>query len=209
MFEKQGSEGLHAASSGHAPFSVSDWKSMSKAEQESVLMNYRLAFRKVGYVNWCEALGTVLANDEVKDGLSERGGFPVVQKEMMQWSLRVTAYAERLLNGMDSIQWSESLKTVQRNWIGRSEGAFIDFKVADQKNVDIKVFTTRPDTIFGCTFLVLAPDHDLVPSLRSNAEKKSIDALLEKSKLKSSETKTSGQKTVDGAWTGAYASNHE
>ncbi len=204
LFEKMGSSGVKAASSTHTSFTAADWISMSKADQASILMNYRLAFRKVGYVNWCEALGTVLANDEVKDGLSERGGYPVVQKEMMQWSLRVTAYAERLLNGMDTIQWSESLKTIQRNWIGRSEGAFIDFKVADQNDTSIKVFTTRPDTIFGCTFLVLAPDHHLVPSLRSDSEKNSIDSFLEKSKLKSSETKTAGQKTVDGAWTGAY-----
>jgi leucyl-tRNA synthetase len=115
-------------------------------------------------VNWCEALGTVLANDEVKDGVSERGGFPVVQKEMLQWSLRITAYAERLLSGLDQVEWSESLKTIQRNWIGKSEGAYVDFKIADHPS-SVRVFTTRPDTIFGCTFMVLAPDHDLVASI--------------------------------------------
>ena len=118
-------------------FSADNWKAMTAKEKESILMNYRLAFRKVGHVNWCEALGTVLANDEVKDGLSERGGFPVIQKEMMQWSLRVTAYAERLLTGMDTIQWSESLKTIQRNWIGRSEGDY-DFKFADESGKFVK-----------------------------------------------------------------------
>ena len=204
-FTKEGSAGVKAACSEHKPFSASDWLNMSKAEQESMLMNYRLAFRKVGYVNWCEALGTVLANDEVKDGLSERGGFPVVQKEMMQWSLRVTAYAERLLNGMDTIQWSESLKTIQRNWIGRSEGAFIDFKVAGHDPLVVKIFTTRPDTIFGCSFVVVAPDHDIVSTIRTAAQREAIDAFLEKSKLKSADVKTAGQKTVEGAWTGAYA----
>ena len=161
-FEKYGSADIQAAASAHPAFTPEQWAAMPLVEQEAILMNYRLAFRKVGYVNWCEALGTVLANDEVKDGLSERGGFPVIQKEMMQWSLRVTAYAERLLQGMDSIQWSESLKTIQRNWIGRSEGAFVDFQVDGHEGKAVKVFTTRPDTIFGCTFLVLAKDHDLV-----------------------------------------------
>ncbi|HQW27088.1 MAG TPA: class I tRNA ligase family protein, partial [Saprospiraceae bacterium] len=169
-FEKEGSTGIQAAASSHAPFSADQWHGMTATEKEAIVMNYRLAFRKVGYVNWCEALGTVLANDEVKDGVSERGGFPVIQKEMMQWSLRVTAYAERLLQGMDTIQWSESLKTIQRNWIGRSEGAFIDFKIANE-NHSIRVFTTRPDTIFGSTFLVLANDHDLVSLITSEGQK--------------------------------------
>lgn len=204
VFERNGSSGVKAVASLHKPFSASDWKSMTKAEQEAILMNYRLAYRKIGYVNWCEALGTVLANDEVKDGLSERGGFPVVQKEMMQWSLRITAYAERLLNGMDSLQWSESLKTIQRNWIGRSEGAYIDFKVADA-DVAVKIFTTRPDTIFGCTFMVLAPDHDLVKEITTSSQKAIIETFVEKNKNKAADTKAASQKTVDGAWTGAYA----
>jgi leucyl-tRNA synthetase len=204
VFEKNGSSGVQAVASLHKPFSASGWKSMTNAEQEAILMNYRLAYRKIGYVNWCEALGTVLANDEVKDGLSERGGFPVVQKEMMQWSLRITAYAERLLTGMDSLQWSESLKTIQRNWIGRSEGAYIDFKVADA-DVAVKIFTTRPDTIFGCTFMVLAPDHDLVKEITTSSQKAIIEAFIEKNKNRAADTKASSQKTVDGAWTGAYA----
>ena len=165
IFEAEGSTNVNAAASSHDPFSADQWLGMTKAEQNTILMNYRLAYRKVGYVNWCEALGTVLANDEVKDGLSERGGFPVVQKEMLQWSLRITAYAERLLEGMNTLQWSESMKSVQRNWIGKSEGAFIHFQVVNQPDVNIKVFTTRPDTIYGATFIVLAPDHDLVPVL--------------------------------------------
>ena len=205
LFEKNGSEGVHASTSIHQPFSSSDWKSMTAAGKESILMNYRLAYRKIGYVNWCEALGTVLANDEVKDGLSERGGFPVVQKEMMQWSLRITAYAERLLQGMDSIQFSDSLKSIQRNWIGKSEGALIDFQVVDQNDVCIKIFTTRPDTIFGCTFIVLAPDHELVPSLTSPGQEGPVSELIEKSKVKSTEPKTTASKKAEGTWTGAYA----
>src|SRR5207342_1739185 len=122
VFKEQGSKGVNAACSKHEAFTSEQWSRMTEAEQSAVLMNYRLAYRKVGYVNWCEALGTVLANDEVKDGVSERGGFPVVQKEMLQWSLRITAYAERLLSGMNHLDWNESLKTIQRNWIGRSEG---------------------------------------------------------------------------------------
>jgi leucyl-tRNA synthetase len=204
-FEKNGSADIDAAASAHPAFSPDQWTAMSATEQEAILMNYRLAFRKVGYVNWCEALGTVLANDEVKDGLSERGGFPVIQKEMMQWSLRVTAYAERLLQGMDTIQWSESLKTIQRNWIGRSEGAFIDFQVDGHQGHAVKVFTTRPDTIFGCTFLVLAKDHDLVSLITSAAQEASVNDFLETSKSKSTDPKSPGQKTTAGAWTGAYA----
>jgi len=203
-FEKNGSSGIHAAASPHPPFSADQWFGMTPAKKETIVMNYRLAFRKVGYVNWCEALGTVLANDEVKDGVSERGGFPVIQKEMMQWSLRVTAYAERLLQGMDTIQWSESLKTIQRNWIGRSEGAFIEFKVANE-NHSVRVFTTRPDTIFGSTFLVLANDHDLVSLITSEGQKEIVNTFVDQSKEKSSDPKSAGQKSTAGAWTGAYA----
>ncbi len=205
VFEKTGSVGVQAGSSSHPAFNATEWNAMTSAEQEAVLMNYRLAFRKVGYVNWCEALGTVLANDEVKDGVSERGGFPVIQKEMMQWSLRVTAYAERLLQGMETIQWSESLKTIQRNWIGKSEGAYIDFRIEGMEEVSVKVFTTRPDTIFGCTFLVLAKDHDLVSSLTTVSQEHSIAAFIGQSNAKSTDSRTAGQKTTDGAWTGSYA----
>ncbi|MEO5906161.1 MAG: class I tRNA ligase family protein [Saprospiraceae bacterium] len=203
-FEKIGSAGVNAASSKHEPFTPEDWNNMSPIEQSNMLMNYRLAYRKSGYVNWCEALGTVLANDEVKDGVSERGGFPVVQREMLQWSLRITAYAERLLSGMEHLQWNESLKTIQRNWIGKSEGAFVDFRVAD-KNISIKVFTTRPDTIFGATFLVLAPDHNLVPLITSENKKDDVQAFVDSSKIKSSSQRAAGTKTVEGVWTGGNA----
>jgi leucyl-tRNA synthetase len=199
-FEKSGSHGINAVASTQVNFDASAWKAMPTNEQEAVLMNYRLAFRKVGYVNWCEALGTVLANDEVKDGLSERGGHPVVQREMMQWSLRVTAYAERLLSGMETIQWSESLKTIQRNWIGRSEGGFIDFKIAGADSLSVKVFTTRPDTIFGCTFLVLAKDHDLVPKLTTTDQQEVVSRFAGQT----APSKTIGQKTTEGVWTGSY-----
>ncbi|MDQ3017214.1 MAG: leucine--tRNA ligase [Bacteroidota bacterium] len=201
-FANSGSENVNAVASPHSPFTAEQWNAMTAAEQNGVLMNYRLAFRKVGYVNWCEALGTVLANDEVKDGVSERGGFPVVQKEMLQWSLRITAYAERLLSGMDDLQWNESLKTIQRNWIGKSQGAYVDFKIADTSQ-SIKIFTTRPDTIFGATFMVLAPDHDLVTMIASNDRKEAIAAFAEKAKNKT--TNRTGIKTTEGMWTGAMA----
>lgn len=204
IFEKAGSQGVSAMASFHAPFTAEEWKSMSEAEKSALLMNYRLAYRKSGYVNWCEALGTVLANDEVKDGLSERGGFPVVQKEMLQWSLRITAYAERLLTGMDELDWNESLKTIQRNWIGRSEGAYVDFKVDGIEDTSIRIFTTRPDTIYGASFMVLAPDHDLVSKITPDGFKARVTEYGEKSKSKTSSQRT-GQKTVDGIWTGAYA----
>ena len=205
IFEKEGNAGVNAASSKQKIFTASEWAGMSEAERSNVLMNYRLAYRKIGYVNWCEALGTVLANDEVKDGVSERGGFPVVQREMLQWSLRITAYAERLLSGMDELQWNESLKTIQRNWIGKSEGAFVDFTVADSSAGPIKIFTTRPDTIFGATFMVLAPDHDLVPEITTLSQKDAVESFRDISKNKSASQKVIGQKTVDGVWTGAHA----
>ncbi len=205
IFEDQGSRGVNAASSSHEAFSAEQWSAMTKAEQSTMLMNYRLAYRKIGYVNWCEALGTVLANDEVKDGRSERGGFPVIQKEMLQWSLRITAYAERLLDGMESLQWSESMKTIQRNWIGKSEGAFIDFQIVDQPDDLIKVFTTRPDTLFGSTFIVLTPDHDLVPLLTVIDQQSAVETFKEKSKNKTAEQQIPGQKTLDGMWLGSYA----
>ncbi|MEO6132958.1 MAG: leucine--tRNA ligase [Saprospiraceae bacterium] len=205
IFESDGSAGVNAAASSHEPFSGDQWHAMNTTEQSAYLMNYRLAFRKVGYVNWCEGLGTVLANDEVKDGLSERGGFPVIQKEMLQWSLRITAYADRLLHGMDTLEWSESMKTVQRNWIGRSEGAFIYFPFVDQQDISIKVFTTRPDTIYGATFIVLAPDHDLVPVLTSVEKLMEVNDFSERVKNKPTDQKTSSQKKPDGVWLGTYA----
>lgn len=205
IFNYEGNVNVNAASSQKIIFSREEWQDMSAEQKNVVLMNYRLAYRKVGYVNWCEALGTVLANDEVKDGVSERGGFPVVQKEMLQWSLRITAYAERLLNGMEGLQWTESLKTIQKNWIGKSEGAYIDFEIAESENLSIKIFTTRPDTIFGVTFMVLAPDHDLVARVTTAQYRAKVDAFIDKSKNKTSAQRAAGQKTLDGIWTGGHA----
>ena len=169
-------------------------------------MNYRLAYRKTTYVNWCEALGTVLANDEVKDGVSERGGFPVEKRPMLQWSLRITAYAERLLNDLDLVEWSEALKTMQRNWIGRSEGAQMFFDIVDHDG-QIEIFTTRPDTIFGATFMVLAPEHDLVSQLTTTEQEDSIEEYLQYVKGRSEVERMSEVKKVTGAFTGAYAIN--
>ena len=161
VFEKDGNSNVNAANSQDIVFSADEWNEYSDIQKDEVLMNYRLAYRKVGFVNWCEELGTVLANDEVKDGLSERGGFPVIKNPMRQWALRITAYAERLLTGLNSVDFSEALKTQQRNWIGRSEGARMFFNLQNH-NTAIEVFTTRPDTLHGVTFMVLAPEHPLV-----------------------------------------------
>ena len=165
-------------------FSAEEWNSWSEARKEEVLHNYRLAFRADTLVNWCPALGTVLANDEVKDGLSVRGGFPVEQKQMKQWQLRVTAYAERLLNELDNLEWSDSLKDIQRNWIGRSEGAqmFFQIKNSDKK---LEIFTTRPDTVFGVTFMVLAPEHKWLSELTTNEYRDRVDEYVNQTKKRS------------------------
>ena len=179
---------------------------MSEAEKEATLQNYRLAFRADTLVNWCPGLGTVLANDEVKDGLSVRGGFPVEQKQMKQWQLRVTAYAQRMLDGLDQLEWSDSLKEIQRNWIGRSEGAqlFFGLKGTDEK---LEVFTTRPDTIFGVTFMVLAPEHELVEQLTTPEYKEAVEAYLAETKKRSERERMADTKRVSGQFTGAYAIN--
>jgi leucyl-tRNA synthetase len=204
IFETSGSPGVSAAHSFEGSFTAEEWKSKSKVEQDKILMNYRLAYRKVGYVNWCEALGTVLANDEVKDGLSERGGFPVEKKAMTQWSLRITAYAERLLNELNDLEWSDALKTMQRNWIGRSEGARVFFGL-DGHEDSIEIFTTRPDTIFGSTFMVLAPEHDLVQKITTEEQRAEIDAYIDYVNSRSERERMSEVKEVTGAFTGAYA----
>ncbi|MBK6372555.1 MAG: class I tRNA ligase family protein [Saprospiraceae bacterium] len=169
-FEENGSEGVNAVATSKMEFTAEQWNSSTPKEQDDILMNYRLMYRKYSTVNWCEELGTVLANDEIKDGLSERGGYPVIKKPMMQWSMRTTAYAQRLLNGLDKVDWPESLKIMQRNWIGRSEGAKMSFslKGRDEK---IEIFTTRPDTIFGVSFMVLAPEHPMVDQLTIETQK--------------------------------------
>ena len=145
-------------------FSAKEWNTFDKKQQESILLKYRLAYLSETWVNWCPELGTVLANDEVKDGLSERGGFAVEQKKMKQWSLRITAYAERLLKGLNDIEWSDSIKEIQKNWIGKSKGALIRFDIHNRSNY-IEIFTTRPDTIYGASFIVISPEHPLILSL--------------------------------------------
>lgn len=206
LFEKEGNQRVDAASSESLSFSASEWKSFSPIVKDSVLMNYRLAFRKVTYVWWCEALGTVLANDEVKDGVSERGGYPVERKPMLQWSLRITAYAERLLRDMEELEWSDSMKKMQSNWIGRSEGAQLFFNV-DGSNEKIEVYTTRPDTIFGATFMVLAPEHHLVAMLTKNDQRKEVEDYLKYVNARSERDRMAEVKEMTGAFTGAYAIN--
>ncbi len=205
IFEQSGNATVDAATSQVRVFTAAEWKAMSKADQQETLMNYRLAYRKVGYVNWCEALGTVLANDQVKDGLSERGGHPVEQKALTQWYLRITAYADRLLYDLDTIDWSDALKTIQSNWIGRSLGASLYFEVADSDH-RIDIFTTRPDTIFGATYMVLAPEHDLVDQLVTDEQRSKIDDYVRYVKAKS-EIERMAEKKVSGEFTGAYAIN--
>ena len=203
VFEKSGNETINAASSQESTFSSEEWKAMTNVQKSEVLMNYRLAYQQVGYVNWCEELGTVLANDQVKDGVSERGGFPVIQKPMTQWYLRITAYADRLLNGLDRLEWSESLKSMQSNWIGRSEGASVFFNI-ENHDESIEVFTTRPDTIFGATYMVLAPLHDLVKSITTSDQIVEIESYIEYAKSKS-EIERMAEKEITGCFTGAYA----
>ncbi len=155
-FEKQGNAGIHSYHSGTS-FSSSEWKSYSEKQQQDILMEFRLAYCGFGEVNWCEALGTVLANDEVINGFSERGGFPVVKKKLRQWYLRITAYADRLLEGLDKVEFSEAMKEMQSNWIGKSYGAEMDFAFEKETSKKLRVYTTRPDTIFGVDFMVIAP----------------------------------------------------
>ncbi len=205
-FEKFGNSNVNAWNNQEDGFTAGEWSTMSAKEKDDVLMNYRLAYRKTGYVNWCEALGTVLANDEVKDGLSERGGHPVERKAMMQWSLRITAYAERLINDMKSLDWSDALKTMQSNWIGRSEGAQLYFEIEGSEE-KIEVFTTRPDTIFGATYMVLAPEHDLVNQLTTSDQRDVVDNCLADVKNKSERERMADVKEMKGAFTGSYAIN--
>ncbi|MBQ5635712.1 MAG: class I tRNA ligase family protein, partial [Alistipes sp.] len=180
-FEKSGTEGVNAACTTALSFTAKEWSAKSEEEKEQVLQNYRLAFRADTMVNWCPQLGTVLANDEVKDGLSVRGGFPVEQKRMKQWLLRVTAYAQRMLDGLETLEWSESLKEIQRNWIGRSEGAqvFFDAEMADGSTRKLEIFTTRPDTIFGVTFMVVAPEHEWLADMTTAEQKAAVEEYIE------------------------------
>lgn len=204
-FEENGNIGLEAATGETRLFSAQEWNSMSRKKKDEVLMNYRLAYRKVTHVNWCEELGTVLANDEVKDGLSERGGFPVVKKPMKQWSLRITAYADRLLSDMEELEWSDSLKLMQQNWIGRSEGLQMFFNI-DGREEKLEIYTTRPDTIFGVTFMVLSPEHPYTDLLTTE------EYIHEVADYKSyatnrSEIERTSEKKITGVFTGSYAIN--
>ena len=206
IFEQQGSEGLNAACSKPLSFTAEEWKAMSEKEQQETLMNYRLAYLADTMVNWCPELGTVLANDEVADGLSVRGGHPVVRKTMKQWLLRITAYAERLLEGLDTIDWSESIKEVQRNWIGKSMGASLFFDIAD-KDINIEVFTTRADTLFGASFMVLAPEHEMISSLVTEEQRAAVEEYVTWAKNRSERERMAEVKKVSGVFTGAYGIN--
>ncbi len=214
LFEKEGNLTVEAVCSETKTFTSDEWLQFDEKEQQSVLLNYRLAFLSETMVNWCPALGTVLANEEVKDGVSERGGFPVERKLMNQWSLRISAYAERLLNGLNTIDWSDSIKEAQRNWIGKSEGALVKFKLAVNSNRDekglnsensfIEVFTTRPDTIFGVTFVTLAPEHELVKFITTPEYTKQVDDYVTFAKNRSERERMADVKKITGQFTGAY-----
>lgn len=203
-FERSGNLEVHASTDIESTFSAGDWQAADGAQREAYLKHYRLAYRAESSVNWCPALGTVLANDEVKDGLSERGGHPVVQKKMMQWSLRITAYADRLLGGLDKIDWSDALKESQRNWIGKSQGASVQFAIDGSDEV-IEVFTTRPDTIFGVSFMVLAPENPLVNQIMDPAYAASINKYQVRAAKRSERERMADVKEVSGQFTGAYA----
>lgn len=205
-FEKKGTEGINPAQSEELSFTAKEWNSKSEKDKLITLLNYRLAYLADTMVNWCPALGTVLANDEVKDGVSLRGGHPVEQKLMRQWLLRVSAYADRLLEGLDTIDWSDSLKEIQRNWIGRSEGAEMVFKVKDSE-LEMKIFTTRADTIFGVTFMVLAPESELVQKLSKPGQLKEVEDYLEQTKKRTERERQTEVKKVSGVFTGSYAIN--
>ena len=227
-FEQHGNAGVNAAADDNIPaFTAEEWNAWSADEQERTLLKYRLTFLAETEVNWCPALGTVLANDEIVNGVSERGGHPVIRKKMTQWSMRISAYAERLLQGLDTIDWTESLKESQRNWIGKSVGASVKFRVMQPNEVDadgndlaefftdltsplenqtyIEVFTTRPDTIFGVTFMTLAPEHDLVAKITTPEQKAAVEAYVEATAKRSERERMADVKTISGVFTGAYA----
>ena len=205
-FKKNGTEGIHASCGMPMNFTAAYWNGLNEAGQQEFLLHYRLAYRDKTQVNWCAALGTVLANDEVKDGLSERGGHPVEQKLMTQWFLRISAYAQRLLDGLEKIEWSDSLKEIQRNWIGRSEGAQVFFDIA-RSDKKLEIFTTRPDTIYGVTFMVLAPEHEWVDELTTPQQRAGVEAYLAETKKRSERERIAETKRVSGQFTGSYAVN--
>jgi leucyl-tRNA synthetase len=204
-FEKNGNTQVNAVCDDNiTSFSAKDWNAFSSEQQQKILLHYRLTYLAETEVNWCAALGTVLANDEIVNGVSERGGHPVVRKKMTQWSMRISAYAERLLQGLNDIDWSESIKESQRNWIGKSVGATVKFQVSGSK-FQIEVFTTRPDTIFGVTFMTLAPEHELVAQITTPEQKAAVEAYVEATAKRSERERMADVKTISGVFTGAYA----
>ncbi|MBK8487176.1 MAG: leucine--tRNA ligase [Chitinophagales bacterium] len=206
IFENEGSKQLVEKGIFDIVFTADEWKNKTEKEQQEILMQFRLAYLDHADIWWCETLGTVLANDEVKDGVSERGGHPVERIRMRQWFLRITAYADRLLDGLNTLDWSDSMKEMQRNWIGRSEGASVNFNVSDSK-YSIEVFTTRPDTIYGATFMVLAPEHDLVDEITTDEFKSEVNTYLDYVKTRSERDRQAEVKKVTGQFTGAFAIN--
>ncbi|MFP4619971.1 MAG: leucine--tRNA ligase [Bacteroidales bacterium] len=204
IFSREGNVNVEASCNETPSFSAEEWNNMSEQEQQQILLNYRIAYLADSMVNWCPDLGTVLANDEVKDGVSLRGGYPVVQKKMKQWSLRVTAYADRLLEGLDKVDWTESLKEIQRNWIGRSEGAEILFGV-EYSDTKINVFTTRPDTLFGVTFMVLAPESELVDKFTKEQYKEQVNKYVQEATSRPERERVTDTQSVSGEFTGSYA----
>ncbi|RAR71675.1 leucine--tRNA ligase [Flavobacterium aciduliphilum] len=219
IFEKEGNVAVNAVCDDNiTPFTASEWNAFTSEEQQKILLQYRLTYLAETEVNWCPALGTVLANDEIINGVSERGGHPVIRKKMTQWSMRISAYAERLLQGLETLDWSESIKESQRNWIGKSVGASVKFKVKSQKSKEnelsdivlltfdyIEVFTTRPDTIFGVTFMTLAPEHELVSQITTPEQKAAVEAYVEATAKRSERERMADVKTISGVFTGAYA----
>lgn len=205
VFEESGNALVEAVCDDNvAIFTADEWNSYSEDQKEKILLQYRMTYLAETEVNWCPGLGTVLANDEIVNGVSERGGFPVIRKKMTQWSMRISAYAERLLQGLNDIDWSESIKESQRNWIGKSVGALVTFNVKNHDEV-IEVFTTRPDTIFGVTFMTLAPEHDLVAKITTPEQKEAVEAYIEKTSKRSERERMADVKTISGVFTGAYA----
>lgn len=206
IFSKQGNGGENGVNVAHSDcetFSAEEWNSFTEKQKSDVLMNYRLAYLSDSMVNWCAELGTVLANDEVVNGVSVRGGYPVERKKMRQWSLRITAYAERLLEGLNDLQWSDSIKEIQRNWIGKSQGASLVFKT--ENGLSLEVFTTRADTVFGVTFMVLCPEHEMIPSLTTADHKEEVEKYVSWAKNRSERERQSEVKKVSGVFTGSYA----